>query len=326
MRGVLTSFTHTYDDIISVPNLLCAWQEFVRGKRYRVDVQEFQLRLMDNILELHYALKSKTYRHGGYEHFVVTDPKRRDIHKASVRDRLVHHALYRILYPYFDTRFIHDSYSCRTGKGTHKAIAQFKKYARKVSKNHTQSCWVFKCDIRKFFASIDQIVLVEILKRHISDTYILWLLQEVITSFEKGLPLGNLTSQLLVNIYMNEFDQYVKHKLKVKNYIRYADDFVVLSQDKNELKNILSYMIVCLRNQLKLELHPNKVTISNFACGVDYLGWVHFPHRRVLRTVTTRRITRRLADLETSESTRKSYCGLLAGGDAYRLRRGLKLE
>ena len=203
---------------------------------------------MDNILSLHYDLKNKTYTHGGYSAFNISDPKPRNIHKASVRDRLLHHAIYRILYPYFDTKFIHDSYSCRLGKGTHRAINRFRSFANKVSKNNTKQCWILKCDIRKFFASIDQVILLNILRKHIVNADIIWLLERVIFSFDsrsntkihgvcsivlknnrtysKGLPLGNLTSQLLVNIYMNEFDQYLKHKLKVKYYIRYADDFV----------------------------------------------------------------------------------------------------
>ena len=149
-------FTHTYEDIISVENLLAAWKEFIRGKRKKQDVQEFQHRLMDNILELHRDLKNHTYKHGAYEAFKINDPKPRDIHKATVRDRLLHHALYRQLYPFFDRTFISDSYSCRKDKGTHRAMNRFRQFAYKVSKNHTRTCWVLKCDIRKFFASIDQ--------------------------------------------------------------------------------------------------------------------------------------------------------------------------
>src|SRR3989344_1368308 len=116
---MVKKLAHTYESIISLDNLLEAWREFVRGKRKRKDVQEFELRLMDNILSLHKDLREKTYIHSDYEAFNISDPKPRSIHKASVRDRLLHHALYRILYPFFDTTFIADSYSCRKGKGTH---------------------------------------------------------------------------------------------------------------------------------------------------------------------------------------------------------------
>ena len=234
-------FTHSYEDIISVENLLAAWREFVRGKRKKKDVQEFQYCLMDNILALHHDLAGGTYKHGGYKAFKISDPKPRDIHKATVRDRLLHHALYRKLHLFFDRTFIADSYSCRRGKGTHKAMDRFRTFAYKMSKNHTRTCWVLKCDIRKFFASIDHQVLFDILATYVPDECTAELVVEVVDSFssdadkthipkfhttvsnlgirKKGLPLGNLTSQLLVNVYMNEFDKFVKHTLKAKYYV-----------------------------------------------------------------------------------------------------------
>lgn len=219
-------FNHSFEDIISVNNLLEAWNDFLPGKRNKADVQEFGLRLMDNIVSLHEELATGEYRHGSYESFYVTDPKRRHIHKASVRDRLVHHAIYRLLYPFFERTFISDSYSCRVGKGTHKAINRFKAMVYKVSLNNTRTCWVLKCDVRKFFASIDHDVLRALLGEYITDKKILWLLSEVVKSYNTnnlagvGLPLGNLTSQLFANVYMNRLDQFVKHKLKAKYHIR----------------------------------------------------------------------------------------------------------
>ena len=314
---------HNYYDIISIENLLLAWQEFIRGKRHKKDVQEFQLNLIDNIFFLHNDLKNKTYIHGGYYAFNISDPKPRNIHKASVRDRLLHHAIYRILYTYFDTKFIHDSYSCRLDKGTHKAIERFRQFSYKISKNNTRTCWVLKCDIRKFFASIDQDILIEILKKHITDQNILWLMEKVIGSFHstgigKGLPLGNLTSQLLVNIYMNEFDQFIKHKLKVKYYIRYADDFVVMSHDKNNPLENIRYIVCFLEKKLLLELHPDKLFIKTLSSGVDFLGWVHFPTHRVLRTTTKRRMFKALAG-NPKEETIQSYLGMLGHGNTYKL-------
>ena len=245
-----------YEDIVSVENLLAAWEEFVEGKRGKRDVQEFQLRLMDNILSLHRDCSTLTYRHGLYRAFNISDPKPRNIHKATVRDRLLHHAISRKLYLYLDKRFIHDSYSCRLNKGTHKATERFKYFARKISANNTKTCWVLKCDVRKFFASVDHEILLRILARHNLDADLLRLLRCVIESFEtapgKGLPLGNLTSQLLVNIYMNEFDQWVKHMLKAKHYIRYADDFVLLFSDKTRPAAIFRYIETFLWKQLRL--------------------------------------------------------------------------
>jgi len=275
---------------------------------------------MDNILALYQELASKTYEHGGYKSFHIFDPKPRHIHKASVRDRLLHHAIYRKLYTFFDRTFITDSFSCRKNRGTHKALNGFKAFGQKVSRNNTKICWVLKGDIRKFFQNIDHEVLMNTLSQHIPDKNILWLLKKVIESFSPGLPLGNLTSQLFVNIYMNEFDQFVKHKLKVKYYIRYADDFVILSEDKSELHNLIPKIRDFFQDTLRLELHPDKVFIKTLASGVDFLGWVHFPDNRVLRTATKRRMIKRIQD-NLNPQTLNSYLGFLKHGNTYKLRK-----
>ena len=298
--------------------MLISWQEFLRGKKKRKDVAEFSVNFIDNIVDLHRELKEKTYQHENYQAFKINDPKPRDIHKATIRDRLVHHAIYRILYPYFDRRFISDSYSCRLNKGTHRAVNRFRDFGRKVSKNNTRTCWILKCDIRKFFASIDHEILKNILARHIEDENVLWLLWRVIDSFSTGLPLGNLTSQLLVNIYMNDFDQFVKHDLMVKYYIRYADDFIIFSEDKLYLECLVVEMDVFLRQKLKLDLHPKKVFIKTLASGVDFLGWINFPNHRVLRTMTKKRIIRKLEKNSMPESV-ASYSGVLSHGNSYKL-------
>lgn len=279
---------------------------------------------MANILSFHRELRDGTYRHGGYRAFKISDPKPRDIHKASVRDRLVHHAIYRILYPFFDRTWIADSYSCRKRKGTHSAMNRFRKFAYIVSRNHTRTCWVLKCDIRKFFASIDHKILLDIVARYISDAHINELIAEVVGSFHstekgKGLPLGNLTSQLVVNMYMNEFDQYAKHKLKAKYYVRYADDFVFLSRDKLWLKSLIPRIAEFLESCLALSLHPHKVYIKTLASGVDFLGWVHFPDHRVLRTATKRRMMRHIGAMEGGQGTVQSYFGLMSHGNTMKI-------
>ncbi|MCC6581951.1 MAG: group II intron reverse transcriptase domain-containing protein [Phycisphaeraceae bacterium] len=322
MKNILSV---SYQDIISIKNLHQAWEEFLPGKKNKPGVAEFALHLSQNIFELHQDLKSKTYTHSPYQAFNVSDPKPRNIHKASVRDRLLHHAIYRVLYPYFDKLFIFDSYSCRLDKGTHRALNRFRDFGRKVSKNNTKTCWVLKCDIRKFFASIDHLILLQILKKKITDENVIWLLSKIITSFHStqanvGLPLGNLTSQLLVNIYMNQFDHFMKHRLKVKYYIRYADDFVILSQDKDYLLEMTAKIGDFLEESLKLNLHPNKVFIKTFASGVDFLGWIHFSQHRVLRTGTRRRVVRALQESE-NVNVLSSYVGLLKHGSEFELRR-----
>jgi RNA-directed DNA polymerase len=325
-----TRFSHSYEDIISVENLLGAWEEFVKGKRKKPDVQEFSKNLMHRLLTLHNDLKDKIYNHGDYKAFKIADPKPRDIHKPTVRDRLLHHAIYRQLYPLFDRTFIADSYSCRKGKGTHRAMNRFRAFAYQVSKNNTRTCYVLKCDIRKFFASVDQEVLMSILQLYIVDESTLLLLKNVITSFHstekgKGLPLGNLTSQLLVNIYMNELDQFAKHKLKARNYIRYADDFVFLSSDRVWLESLIPHIAEFLHARLTLKLHPNKVSIGTLAAGVDFLGWVHFPDHRVLRTVAKKRMLNRLSGNFSKESL-TSYHGLLSHGNTKKIKSGLPYQ
>jgi len=322
MKSVLH---YSYEDLISIDNLLLAWTEFVKGKRNKPDVQEFQFHLMDNILSLHEDLINKTYKHGKYKEFKINDPKPRIIHKASVRDRLLHHAIYRVLYPFFDKKFIADSFSCRNNKGTHKALNRFKQFSRIVSKNNTKQCYILKCDIKKFFASIDQETLLYILEKHLRLSYdnqnILNLLSEVIFSFKPngppgraGLPLGNLTSQLFANVYLNELDQFVKHKLREKYYIRYADDFVIFSQDKKHLEDLIQQIQDFLQNNLKLTLHPDKIYIKTIYSGLDFLGWINFSDHRVMRIKTKKRIFKRIKSSPSVEMI-NSYLGLLKHGN-----------
>ncbi len=325
----MKQFDRSYHDTITLPKLIIAWREFLKGKSKRTDVLLFQARLMDNIYLLLQELESKLYVHGEYKKFNISDPKPRIIHKATVRDRLLHHLLYQELYPYFDKKFIFDSYSCRREKGTHKALYRFRNLARKLSCNYARPCWVLQCDIRKFFANIDHAILKKILASYISDKDILWLLDRVIGSFHTegkqniGLPLGNLTSQLLVNVYMNEFDQFVKRELKADHYLRYADDFIVLSADRNQLEGLLLELENFLYQKLCLSLHPDKVKIKTFSSGVDFLGWVQFPHHAVLRTTTKRRMFKNITATASPE-TIASYRGMLRHGNAYGLR--LKID
>jgi retron-type reverse transcriptase len=321
-------FSHSYKNIIETENLLDAWKEFLSGKKKKADVLIFQRNLMQNIISLHNDLETKTYEHSKYEAFNISDPKPRVIHKAKVRDRLLHHAIYRLLYPFFDKTFIPDSYSCRAGKGTHKAGERFNDFYLKVSKNNTKQVWVLKCDIRKFFDSINHEILLNILDSYIPDKEIMELLKRIISSFYKkeagtGLPLGNLTSQLFVNVYMNVFDQFVKHKLKARYYIRYSDDFVIVSDNKRYLEDILVKISDFLTEKLKLSLHPKKVSINTFSSGVDFLGWVNFSDHKVLRTTTKKKMFRRLRESQKEETT-ASYLGMLEHGNTEKLKNNIK--
>ena len=295
-----------------------AWREFRRGKSKKRDVQEFEFNLEDNIFQLHEELRAKVYRHLPYAAFYITDPKLRHIHKACIRDRVVHHAVFRILYPVFDPTFIFDSYSCRLGKGTHRAVSRLKKFARALSLNYQRNIFVLKCDVKKFFDSVNHRVLLEFIQRKIKNKNSVWLIKTIVGSFEKessvGLPIGNVTSQLFANIYLNEFDQFVKHALKVKYYIRYCDDFVILGANPSELVDLVSCVGKFLNYRLKLVIHPDKVTIRKYRQGIDFLGYVVRPHCITLRTKTRRRLLKIL-----STKNMASYFGTLKHCDGYKI-------
>lgn len=233
------------------------------------------------------------------------------------------HALYRALYPYFDRKFIYDLYSCRLGKGTLRALKRFDVFVRRESHNHARTVWVLSCDIRKCFASVDHQILKNTLARHITCRKTLGVLNSVIDSFHthqvgKGIPLGNLTSQLFINIYLNELDQCVKWVFKVCSYIRYADDFVIMSPDRDRLLELLPKIGDFLEEHLLLQLRPNDWPIRTIFSGVDFLGWVNFPNHRVLRNTTKWRMFRRL-ERSASRATLASYHGLLSHGNARKL-------
>ena len=309
-----------FEDVVSIEGLLSAWEGFLRGKRRRKDVIEFGRNLMDHLFELHSDLINGTYRHGGYHEFRVNDPKPRLIHKASVRDRIVHHAIFSALYPFYDSTFIADSYSSRVGKGTHRAINRLRACFRRSTRNFRRTAWVLKCDIRRYFASVDHAMLMELLERRIGDRRIVLLLANIIGSFSmrpgKGIPLGNLTSQLFANVYLNELDQFVKQKLKDEYYIRYADDFVFVSADKASLLRMLDAINEFLRKRLDLTMHPDKVFLRVVSHGSDFLGWTQFPHHRTPRKRVMRRARKAVFEA-TSLQVLASYLGLLSHGNAH---------
>lgn len=287
-----------FTEIISVQNLFSAWKEFKRGKMNKIEVQDFLFNLEDNIFDLHDKLSTKKYYPNKYEFFYVRDPKLRPIHKAKVKDRVVFQAVFRILYHIFDRLFIFDSYSCRFTKGTHAGVKRLKKFVEKASQNYSRNIFVLKCDVKQFFYSIDHKILLDLFKTRIKDQNTLDLIEKILNSFrispDKGLPLGNVTSQLFANIYLNELDQFVKHILKEKYYIRYCDDFVIISHDFSHLENLIPKLDEFLKDRLQLILHPRKIEIRKLKQGIDFLGYVTLSHFCVLRTKTKKRMFRKL--------------------------------
>ena len=336
MCVTMVTRTHfRYCDLISIENLFQAWIEFRNGKRKKIDVQLFERKLEDNLFTLQKRLENRIYKHGSYKSFYVNDPKRRHIHKASVTDRIVHHLLYKYLYEIFDPSFISDSYSCRLGKGIHKAVLRLEKTSRKISRNYSRTCWSLRCDIKRFFASVDHKILLKLLNRKIRDKKIVLLVREIVESFDsefgmgKGIPLGNLTSQVFANIYLNEFDQFVKQELRVKYYLRYADDFLILSNDKEYLINLVD-PIKRFLFKLKLDLHPEKILFRKLEWGVDFLGYTILPYYKLPRTKTKRRIYRkileRMQELEQGKITGyqlnqavQSYLGYLSHANTFKI-------
>ncbi len=284
--------------ITSLENLCTAWSAFKIGKEQRQDVREFGFCLEDNLFALYEDLQSGRYRHGQYTSFLLHDPKLRFIQKATVRDRVVHHAVARVLTPLFDPMFIHNSYANRNGKGSHAAVRRFRTCAWKLSRNNTKTVWVLQCDIRKFFASVDHAVLLSLLARRVRDNKAISLLEEIIRSVNTeqgvGIPLGNLTSQLFSNVYLHPLDWYVQQTLEVKSYIRYADDFMLVDRSEAFLQSMIPLIETFVRNTLQLQLHPQKVTLKKWHQGIDFLGYVSFPYHTILRTKTKKRLLKKV--------------------------------
>ncbi len=326
--------SHIFDKIISLENLFFAWREFKRGKLKKPGVQEFNFNLENNLFALRDDLKNKAYQPDKYVFFYVRDPKLRPIHKATVKDRVVFQAVFRILYQIFDRKLIYDTYSCRFGKGTHSGVRRLEDFLRKASGNYHRSVFALKCDVRQFFYSIDHGILKNLIQKEISDEDALDLISKIIDSFctrqGLGLPLGNVTSQLFANIYLNELDQYVKHILKEKYYLRYCDDFIIASLDRKYLTDLVPKIETFLRDRLRLALHPRKVEIRKILQGVDFLGYVVLPYYRVLRTKTKRRIFSKidkkaaeckggLLDKHSLKQSVQSYLGVLKHCKGYNL-------
>ena len=314
-----------FSKITSADNLFDSWQAFRKGKTKRSDVMAFEFSLERNIFDLRHELKTKQYRHAPYSSFFIQDPKQRNIHKARVRDRLVHHAIFAVLNPIFEATFIPNSFSCQKGKGTHKGVETLKNILRKASKNNTKPCFVLKCDIRQFFHSVDHDILISIVGQKIKDPDAMWLIQEVMESFPNGVPIGNLTSQLFANIYLNELDCFVKHKLKVPFYVRYTDDFILVSDSPEKLLSLLEWIKLFLWERLKLNLHPHKVTLRKYHQGIDFLGYIQFPKFRILRNKTKRRILNKSAK-GINEQSLQSYLGVLSHCNAHNFGESLKNE
>jgi hypothetical protein len=302
--------TNLFERVCSMRNLRLAAKEALRGKRSRPPGAVFFGEQEKELPALHEELSGGTYRHGPYHYFWIHDPKERLVAAAPFRDRVVHHAIVRVIEPIFEKRFIEDSYACRRGKGTHAAMRRALHFARGWPQ-------AIKCDVSKYFPSIDHEVLMGLVGRVIGDGRLLDLLGRVLASHadaevqewpadgglfdyriqRKGLPIGNLTSQFLANVYLNPLDHFVKHDLRVKGYVRYMDDFVLFGDDRDRLR-AHGRRIREKLGELRLRMHPDKYRAMATADGVDFAGFVVFADGRIrVRSSSVRRFDRRYRQL-----------------------------
>ena len=330
-----------YDELISVENIFRSWKKFRKGKSEKQDVAEFERNLEDNLFSLAKDLKDKKYFHSEYSYFSISDPKKRDIYKAKVRDRIVHQVVFDYLEKIYGSIFIEDSFSSRKEKGTHKSIAKLKEFSDEIiKKNHGIYC-AMKCDIKKYFESINHRILKNILAKEVSDKRIFRLVEIIIDSFKpldpKGIPLGNITSQIFANIYLNELDEFVKRELKLKYYLRYNDDFVILGNEKRIIMENAEKIKFFVENNLLLEMPESKMIFRKLKWGVDFCGSVIFPKAILLREKTEKimmkNIEIKFQKYENEEipindfsRTMSSYFGLLKHCKSYNLKEKIRNE
>ena len=291
---------------LGLKNIYSSWFVYHKGKKPSHDIDHFQYNLYEELYNLQKVLNNNTYKHGNYQKFTVTDNKTREISVASVRDRVVHRLLYDHLNRTFDKTFVFDAWSCRRGKGLIGCIKRTQKFIRKYPDG-----FVWRADIRKFFDNVNHHILYEILKRKIRDARALSLLEKIIDSFEiktgVGIPIGNLTSQIFSNIYLNELDRFIKHQLKCKAYLRYGDDFVIFNRNRDSLLQIRAQIINFIENKLKLNLHAKNNLVIKTKHGLKFLGVVLYPNSRKLNKRSRIRIKYRINPRNSG-----SYWGIIS--------------
>jgi len=281
------SFKHLWPRIVDWDALINAWRCCRRRKRFKPDAVRFEMHRDENLIQLRRELMTDTYRPGPYRHFFIHDPKKRRISAAPFRDRIVHHAIVNVLQPVFESRFVFDSYACRPGKGTHRARDRANGFLRRFD-------FYLQTDIVRFFPSVDHECLLDVLRRNVADDRLIQLVELILASGRgihddtepvwfpgddllsplrpTGLPIGNLTSQFLANVFLNPVDHFIKEELRVPAYVRYADDLVLFGNDRRVLRNWHAALVARLA-RLRLRLHKNKTQIRASHSGLPFLGF-----------------------------------------------------
>ncbi len=297
-----------FEQIINVDNLLAAHRRALCGKRQSPVAARYNYGLMSNLLTLRQELQDGTYAPKPYRHKEIYEPKRRSIEAPSYSDRVVQHAIHSVLSPYYERFFIPNSQACRVGKGIHSAAAIVQHYLRQ-----NPNLYVCQLDVSKYYPSINHDKLTLLLKKHINDERLLQLLRVIIDSTDsgteydylfpadsyfhtkgrRGIPIGNLTSQLFANIYLHEVDMYAKQALKTRRYVRYMDDILIFHEDKAQLREWQQKLIHFLYEELYLTVNPRKVRLYPANHGVTFVGYVIYPFNLRLRGSSVRRFNKR---------------------------------
>lgn len=310
-----------YPEIYNLSNLILAWKKARKHKTKKDYVIEFEANLIENLLQLQKELRNQTYFPQPLKTFILRDPKTRVISKSDFRDRIVHHALVFIIEPIFDKSFIYDSCANRIGKGNLFAIKRFELFKRKVTNNLKSKAFCLKADIKHYFEEVNHEILISFISKKIKDASVINLIKKILDngkiSEDIGMPLGNLTSQFFANVYLNESDYFVKHKLKAKYYIRYVDDFVILHSSQEQLKIWKQEISKFLKEKLKLELHPEKSKIISVSKGIDFVGFRNFWHDRLLRKRNIKKMLSKVEDYKQGKITKEKLLESFQGWNAY---------
>jgi len=337
------------DDIPDISELFQAYFDCRQNKRNTAQALEYEMNFEDKLFDLYDRLINQTYEPGQYIFFLLTDPKPREVWASQFEDRIVHHLLYNRLFDRFVGSFIHDSYSCIPNKGTHRAVARLDRFVRSATENYQKSCYYLQCDVESFYMNINKHITFDILCRKIQDSWWKWLTHTTLFSDPRenyilnspqwklnliprhkslfsrpshiGVPIGNLPSQFGANIYLNELDQFAKHQLKLKYYIRYADDIVILHPDAQHLNYCYQRMDEFLQNNLKLNFHPKKKVLQPSNRGINFVGYVVKHHRKYIRKRTVANFkNKKYVDVDQSICTINSYFGFFKHANCHNLK------
>jgi len=328
-----------YSELYNPGNLVSAWRKARKHKTKKSYVVEFEQDTLRNLFKLQGELKNQTYNPELLKTFILRDPKTRKISKSAFRDRIVHHALFRVIEPIFDKSFIYDSCANRVGKGNLFALKRFDLFAKKVTNNLKTEAFCLKADIKHYFEEVDHEILMNIIKKKIKDESVIWLIKQILANTAegtaggellRGMPLGNLTSQFFANVYLNEFDYFVKHILKAKYYVRYVDDFIILHESKKQLEIWKEQIGIFLKEKLKIELHPQKTKIISLSRGIDFVGFRNFRHCRLLRKRNIKKMNSKVEEYKRNKISKEELFESFQGWNAYakwansyKLRRGV---